>query len=46
MSEYALHRMRVRQENKLTHLSAKSDTHRALAEYRQALDINNRSVEH
>ena len=41
MADYALYRMRLRQENKLANLSSKIDKDRALAGYRQALQINN-----
>ena len=40
MSDYALHRMRLRQENKLAAISSKQDPERALAFYEQALDLN------
>ena len=44
MSDYALHRMRIRQENKLAAVSSKQDPERALASYKQALDLNTRLV--
>ena len=45
MADYALYRKRLRQENKLANLSSKIDKDRALAGYRQALEINNIEVE-
>ena len=44
MSDYALHRMRIRQENKIAAVSSKINSERALAFYRQALDLNTRFV--
>ena len=45
MADYVLYRMRLRQENKLANLSSKIDKDRALAGYRQALQINSIQVE-
>ena len=45
MSDYALHRMRLRQENKLAAVSSKIDPVRALAFYKQALDLNTKLVQ-
>ena len=45
MSDYALHRMRLRQENKLAAVSSKQDPERALAFHKQALDINTRLID-
>ena len=44
MSDYALHRMRIRQENKIAAASSSIDPERALAFYKQALDLNTRFV--
>ena len=44
MADYALHRMRLHQENKLAPVSSKQDADRSLAFYKQALDINTRLV--
>lgn len=44
MSDYALHRMRIRQENKIAAVSSKIDPERALAYYKQALNLNTRFV--
>ena len=44
MSDYALHRMRIRQENRLAAVSSKQDPERALSFYKQALDLNTRFV--
>ena len=45
MADYALYRMRLRQENKLAAVSSKQDPERALAYYKQALDLNTRLVD-
>ena len=44
MSDYALHRMRIRQGNKTAAVSSKIDPERALAFYKQSLDLNTRFV--
>ena len=44
MSDYALHRMRIRQENKIAAVSSKIDPERALAFYKQALDLKTRFI--
>ena len=44
MADYALHRMRLRQENKLANVSSKVAKDIALADYRQALVLNHRIV--
>ena len=44
MSDYALHRMRIRQENKIAAVSNKINPERALAYYKQALNLNTRFV--
>ena len=45
MSDYALHRMRLRQENKLAAVSSKQNPERALAFYRQGLELNNKLIQ-
>ena len=45
MADYALYRMRLRQENKLAAISSKQDPERALAYYEQAMDLNTRLVD-
>ena len=45
MTEYALHRMRLRQESKLAHISSKTAKELALTDYRQSLRHNWHVVE-
>ena len=42
MAEYDLHRMRIRQENRLAPISVKISKALALADYRQGLNLNNK----
>ena len=44
MAEYDLHRMRLRQENRLAPISVKISKQLALADYRQGLKLNNKNV--
>ena len=44
MADYALHRMRLRQENKLANISSKVAKDIALADYRQSMVLNHRIV--
>ena len=45
MDDYALLKMRIRQENQLATQSSKIDKNRAVAGYLQALEISNRVIE-
>ena len=45
MSEYALHRMRLRQESRLAPISSKIAKELALSDYRQSLRLNWHVVE-
>ena len=45
MDDYALLKMRIRQENLLATQSSKIDRDRAVAGYLQALEISNRLIE-
>ena len=44
MADYALHRMRLRQENKLANVSSKIPRDIALAEYGQQMVLNRRII--
>ena len=44
MADYVLHRMRLRQENRLAYVSSKVARDIALADYSQALVLNRRIV--
>ena len=44
MAEYDLHRMRLRQENRLAPISVEISKQLALADYRQSLKLNNKNV--
>ena len=44
MAEYALYRMRLRQENRLAPISVKINKQLALADYRQSLKLNNKNI--